>query len=236
MLKNSKIMKKIAFTLLLLFFTVSITSKLTAQNLRFGLKASPSLAWLKPDAEGYQSEGLRMGFSYGLLTEFLLAEQYSFATGAHITYLGGKLSYPAQQTTNGNTYVGEKERTYRLQNIEIPLSLKMKTREIGYNTYFAIFGFGNSINLRARADDEFSSQDSNFSTNDQDIKSEIPFLRVSLILGLGVEHSLGGNTALIGGLTFNNGFTNVLKGENPVNNRKQNAKANFIELSFGVLF
>jgi hypothetical protein len=56
-------------------------------------------------------------------------------------------------------------------------------------------------------------------------------------MGLGVEYSLGGNTSIAGGLTFNNGFTNILKGDNPANNnRKHNAKANFIELSVGLLF
>lgn len=221
-------MKKTALVLVLTIIALIGHQNLFASDLRLGLKASPSLAWFKPDTDGYNSEGIRLGFSYGLITEFALAEHYSFATGAHVTYLGGKLSYP---WIEGNDLV-ENTRTYRLQNLEIPLTIKMKTREIGYNTYFALFGFGSSLNLTAKANDKFTTHE----RSSVDIKSEIPFLRVSLIMGLGVEYSLGGNTSISAGLTFNNGFTNILKGENPVNNRKQNAKANFIELSVGLLF
>jgi hypothetical protein len=225
-------MKKTALVLVLTIIALVGNQNLFASDIRLGLKASPSLAWFKPDTDGYNSEGIRPGFSYGLITEFALAEHYSFATGAHVTYLGGKLSYP---WIEGNDS-GEKTRTYRLQNLEIPLTIKMKTREIGYNTYFALFGFGSSLNLSAKANDKFITQNTSIEQSSVDIKSDIPFLRVSLIMGLGVEYSLGGNTSISAGLTFNNGFTNILKGENPVNNRKQNAKANFLELSVGLLF
>ena len=61
-------------------------------------------------------------------------------------------------------------------------------------------------------------------------------LRGSLIVGVGVEYSVGGRTALVGGLTFNNGFTNVLKGTNDAVGRKPSAINNFLELTLGVMF
>ena len=166
-----------------------------------------------------------------------MAEQYGVASGIKINHMGGKLSFPVDEIADGVAYQ-QKERVYKLQYLEIPLTLKMKTREIGYNTYFGVFGFGAGINIRSKADDKFTNTQTNssFTRNDIDIKSEIPFFRASMILGLGVEHSLGGNTSLLGGLTFNNGFTNTLKGTNMVNNKKQNARANYIELTIGVLF
>jgi hypothetical protein len=227
-------MKKSTLALITLLIVLVVPGNLYAQDFRLGLKASPTITWLKPDTEQYSSEGIRLGFTYGLLTEFLLAEHYSFLTGAQINYIGGKLSYPdIRENTEG-----QNERTYNLQYLEIPLTLKMKTREIGYNTYFALFGFGPSVNLRARASDTFAYGTEDVTRNEEriDIKSDIPFFRVSLIVGIGMEYSLGGNTAVVTGLTFNNGFTNVLKGENPITNRSQNAKANFLEITFGILF
>jgi len=226
-------MKKTIFVLLFSFFVLCVSQPTQGSNIRLGLKASPLVAWFKPDTDNYDPEGLRLGFSYGLKTEFQLAEHYSFATGINISYFGGKLSYPWIYENN----TGVMERTYRLQNLEIPLTFKMKTREIGYNTYFGVFGIGNSVNLRSRSNDKFSSTNTTIERSDVDIKQDISFLRVALIVGLGFEHSLGGNTALTGGITFNNGFTNILRGSNPANNnRENNAKANYLEVSFGVLF
>ena len=224
-------MKKIALVFAVIISVGLISGSSKAQGVRMGLTASPSIAWFKPETADYESEGVRLGFSYGVVAEFFLAEHYSFATGMNITYLGGKLSFPTEEEFGGTTY-NQKERVYKLQNLEIPLTLKMKTREIGYNTYFGVFGFGNSINLKATGEDIYHDS----TRPDMDIKSDIPFFRVSMILGMGVEYSLGGNTALVGGVTFNNGFTNILKGENPLSGRKQNARANYIELSLGVLF
>lgn len=225
-------MKKIAFILLIAFAFVCQT-EVMSQSFRLGLKGSPSLAWFKSETDNYDSEGVRLGFSYGLLSEFILAEQYTFATGINVTYFGGKLSYQ-----DADVDLPMVERTYRLQNLEVPLTLKMKTREIGYNTYFAKFGFGGSVNLTAKANDKYyNPANSNTDHKDGiDIKGETPLFRVSMILGLGLEHSLGGTTALIGGITFNNGFTNILKGKDALSDRNKQARANYVELSIGVLF
>jgi hypothetical protein len=230
-------MKKIALSFVLILTVTALSAQsMDIQTFRLGLKASPSLAWLKPNTEDYEREGLRLGFSYGLLAEFLMAEQYGFATGVHISYMGGKLSFPIEEVVD-NQIFREKERLYKLQHLEIPFTLKMKTREIGYNTYYAKFGFGGAINIKSTADDRFYAQDgSSFSRNDIDIKNEIPLMRVSMILGAGTEYSLGGNTSLVGGITFNNGFTNILKGEDSLSQRKKNARANYLEITLGILF
>ena len=230
-------MKKIALSFVLILTVSALSAQsMDIQTFRLGLKASPSLAWMRPDTEDYAREGIRLGFSYGLLAEFLLAEQYGFATGIHVSYFGGKLSFPIEEVVDNQLY-REKERIYRLQNLEIPFTLKMKTREVGYNTYYAQFGFGGSINLKSTADDMFYAQDgSSISRNDINIYEEVPMLRVSMILGAGTEYSLGGNTSLVGGVTFNNGFTNILKGEDSLSDRKKYARANYLEVTIGVLF
>ncbi len=230
-------MKKIAL-ILLIAFAFTAKTEVSSQSFRLGLKGSPSLAWFKSETDNYDSEGVRLGFSYGLISEFVLAEQYTFATGINVTYFGGKLSFPVGEQNNPEVDLPMVERTYRLQNLEVPLTLKMKTREIGYNTYFAKFGFGGSVNLTARANDEYynPANSNTEKADDIDIKGDTPLFRVSMILGLGLEHSLGGTTALIGGITFNNGFTNILKGKDFAGLRNQQARANYLELSIGVLF
>ncbi len=199
---------------------------------RFGLKASPSIAWLRPETRGYESEGIRIGLSYGIVGEYSLGEFYALAGGLQISSFGGSLSY---QHVNEEGQEGFLERVYRLRYLEIPVALKMHTQEIGYLTYYGKFGFSPGMNIRARGDDTFRPGEEP-DQEDVDIKSDVTFFRLALVIGVGAEYSLGGRTALVGGLTFNNGFTNVLSGRNQVTNAKHSAVSNYLELTLGVMF
>ncbi len=256
-------MKKISIILtgfLILFFVASSGFAQNTKKFRFGLKGCPTLTWLKPDTKisdsqaaafaalgletkEYTSEGMIFGFSYGFIGEFTLADNYSFVTGIDITYNGGKLKYPHKQNINDTIPTfGTMNRKYVVKYIEIPIMLKMKTNEIGYITYFGQFGFGTSVNISAKAKDEYeykTTGDNETVTNeDVDIKNDIRFLKESLIIGLGIEYSLGGTTSVIAGINFNNGFTNILKGKNDIIKPEIEEKAisNYLEINIGILF
>lgn len=225
---------RLAFTLIVILFG-SVISK--AQGFRLGLTASPSIAWMNPKTDGFTSEGNRAGFSYGLLAEVLFSEQYGLASGLQISYLGGKLSYPVDETINNETF-NRLERTYRLQMIELPFALKMRSKEILGIQYFGKMGIGLGVVLKAEGDDRFSNAQgsSNLVQSEKNINDDIAFGRASLILGGGAEYQIGGNVSLVGGITFNNGFTNMLKNSNEVSGERNNARANYLEFSFGILF
>lgn len=208
-----------------------------AQGFRLGLTASPSLIWMNPKSDEFTSEGNRTGFSYGLITEYFFTEQYGFSSGLQISYLGGKLKYPTNEVIDEVSF-DELERTYRLQVIELPLALKMKSRDILGISYFGKFGFGLGVILKAVGDDSFSNSqnNSNVAQADKNINGDIAFGRVSLILGGGAEYEIGGGVSLVGGIGFNNGFTNILQKANEVTGERNNARSNFLELSLGVIF
>ncbi|MEE4177972.1 MAG: porin family protein [Bacteroides sp.] len=226
-------MKKILLSVILLALLAPAAFSLDPSGFRFGLKASPSIAWMRPEISNYTSDGLRIGFAYGFVGDIRLGDFYDFSTGISINMVGGKLVYPYQLSVTEQVNLS---RTYKLNYLEIPLTIKMHTQEIGYLTYYGRFGFGFGVNLRSRASDSYESSGDQITIEREDIKSETRLLRGSLIVGLGVEYSLGGRTALVGGLTFNNGFTNVLKGTNDVIGRKPSAINNFLELTFGIMF
>ena len=63
------------------------------------------------------------------------------------------------------------------------------------------------------------------------------FMRMALILGAGAEFNLGGSTRLFAGINFNNGFLNILTGNNSYDPATQNkAKANYLALELGIVF
>ncbi len=236
-LKNRDDMKKAVLAFLIVLMTWSF-GKINAQEykpFRFGLHASPSIAWVKPDVQEYESAGAKLGFSYGLLAEFNFSENYAFSTGLDISYFGGKLEYmdyPDVYFETEDTIAGDISSRYSLQYVQIPLMLKMSTNEIGYITYFANVGLGTAIRIGASVKDQYG----NNSRETDDISSDVAFFRESFIIGLGAEYSLGGNTSVIGTLNFNNGFTTTIKRENKLYNIQGNAIANYIELKVGVMF
>ncbi len=224
-------MKKFLLLLILVCFSYTGIYAQYDRPFRFGLLASPSIAWLKPETRDYHSEGNIIGFSYGLVGDFFLGEYYAISTGLNISHFGGKLSFLDNYPEHGAVDI---ERKYNLQYLEIPLTLKMQTPEFGYLTYFGRFGFAPGFNLKAKGWDEYVAGDR--ITREIDLKSRTPLIRAALIIGIGAEYSLGGRTSLLMGLTYNNGFTNNLKGRNNAMNVNPSATANFVQLNMGVMF
>lgn len=257
-LKRHKIMKKTT----VLFSLILISLGTFAQSsFQLGLRLAPNYSWISPDAENIDSEGNRFGFNYGIIGDFNIADNYAFSTGITLTNTGGKVSMPDVQevTSAGGTTefgYGNTVADIRLSNIEIPLTLKLKTNEIGYLKYFGQFGLGLSFNYDASADEDFTYITANdaeqtITNEDVDYGDEINLIRASLIVGLGAEYNLSGNTSFIFGLTFNNGFTNIFSEDtyqagangNALNNgaggqKDQDLKAinNYILVNLGILF
>lgn len=224
-------MKKLITLLMLTIFVVDANA-VTNNGLHFGLKAAPSLAWLRTDSKGLQSNGSKFGFTYGLITEFKFSDNYSFATGIDVTYRGGKTRTTEESLLN--TIVSDKSIT--LQYVEIPITLKLKTNEIGYLTYYLQAGLAPGINIRARNDVKSSTQVKTTgvvttyeSTND-DISSSINTLNLSMIIGGGVEYTLSGSTVLLAGIQFNNGFLDV------DDRTDYKVNSNYLALTIGILF
>lgn len=205
--------------LLLITGIILICSSLTKaqdQKFHFGLKVSPTMAWMKPDTKGVDSEGAKLGFSYGIITEFNFQENYAIASGVQVTYRGGKLSFP------NPLLPGRFESTYNIQYIELPITLKMKTNDLAGFRYFGQFGFVPGVNISAKAD--IPGED------DADIKDDIVPVNVAMLIALGTEYTISGSTVLMTSLEFNNGFIDILE----ANSAK--ARTNYIALNIGVLF
>ena len=228
-------MKKI----ILLGMIMTSSFALLAQDestVHFGLKAAPSFAWLKTDSKDYTANGSKFGFSYGLMTEFNFTKRYAFATGIDVAYRGGKLKsiFNIPNINGGDSAVFTSEQAMILQYVEIPLTLKLKTNEIGYLTYFLQVGVSPGVNIRAKADSKTTLQANGVTTSASedgiDIKDDINSFNLSMIIGGGVEYTLSGSTTLLVGVQFNNGFMDVADGDD------LKANSNYLALTVGILF
>jgi len=212
-------------------FLFSISGlKAQEKKVALGLSFSPTMNWMKTKSEGLSSDGSKFGFKYGLMADFNFGENYSFATGIFINNGGGKYNSIEGDTSSVSTVNYD----HKIQSVEIPLTLRMRTKEIGYLKYYGQFGFSPQIIINSTADIQSDGGDSR---NDIDMKDQVASFDLALVLGIGIEYNISGTTNLILGLSYHNGFIDMLKGSSYVSGDvEKNASSNQIALNLGVLF
>ena len=224
-MKNQSIFYK-ASIVIFLFFVANTTF---SQDLRLGFVASPQLSWINSDINKVKTDGNRFGFDFGLNADIFFAKNYAFATGLTINNIGGKLNYsdPVSLKTSDSVYnfAGGTTIAYKLQYIKLPMSIKLKTNQIGYFTYYGQFGLTPQILIGAKADV------SSYNISDVNIIDEINFFNLAYNVGGGLEYAVGGSTAITLGVIYTNGFLDVTK-----NNVKDKAVVNSVTFKLGVLF
>ena len=240
------------------------------KNFRFGLKVTPMINWMRPDVKGIEKNGSSLKFGYGLMLEFRLSKVIAFTTGIGGDYDGGKLSFKdsasyyvfedamitakaaaTKITANDTLKLAQyllKSRTYTINYINIPITLKMKSGDIGGITYYGLFGGDIGIRTKAKANDETSSikvpAGVSYDGKGVNITKDMGILRLNLNVSAGIEYNLSGSTSLVAGLNYRRGFFSATKAESDYLIKgksgsvpfKQSAPTDAIMLTVGVLF
>ncbi|HEX2395538.1 MAG TPA: porin family protein [Bacteroidales bacterium] len=219
-------MKKVSLVLIVLLNILFLSGQ---EGLRLGVNLDPLASWLTPKTNLIDKEGTRPGISGGLIVEYYFHPNYGIVTGLNIGSQGGSVIY--REAVNIKT--GDNESVnleagsgvvYTLSYITLPIGLKLKTNEIGYLTYFAQLGFNQQINIGSRASSTGNE------LNKDNVPKESNLLNMSYYFGGGAEYNIGGQTSIIAGLFFNNGFADVLS------NNDHKAVLNYLTIRVGVLF
>lgn len=233
-------MRRIFILLISAFFFTSSYSQI-----KMGIKGSPQLTWGSTDSKSITTGGTNVNISYGLVLDYFISENYSFGTELTIGTYRGSITPDSVYVTNRS--VGMKDLTYdyRMQYINIPFIIKMRTKEIGYMRYYAECGFGMSYRFKAKAD--ISSKAINISdvevndpdpadqlilknANNDDLSQKVNFIRTSIIFGAGIQYNVFGNTMLVAGLRYDNALNDF------TDESKWKTRLNFLALHLGVMF
>jgi len=195
---------------------------------KFSVHVDPQFAWFSSDDESTVPNGSIFHLQAGLQMDYFFAENYAFALGVSINNLGGNLLYndSTEFSSKGEPVqvVPGQDVKQNLQYIDIPIGLKLKTEELGYATFFFQLGFNPMININAKGTSDAASMDKD------DIRDNINLFCLGYHAGAGVEYKLGGNTAVIGGIRWTSGLTDV------TDNDRANVKMNAISVHLGILF
>ncbi len=221
---------------------------------RFGLNLSPSISWLNTDDGRISGDGSAFGIKLATQAEFFFAPNYAIETGIGFHFnTGGTLlsNYGGRFFTeslgentpynNGNApTAGNVRLDYSINYLEIPLALRLHTREFGFLRYYVqapIFTLG----IRTSAKGSISGGGIPGSEDNFNIDKEVSPIALSWGLGGGAEYEVGGGTVLVGGLQFSRLFTDVTKDNDygyVGRTQKSDPKAgiNSLTLRLGVLF
>jgi hypothetical protein len=207
-------------------------SGLMGQNIKFGVFADPLICWFSSDMKLTVNEGSRAGFNFGVTFNKYFDKNYSFSTGISLMNSGGNLHNTDTIVMVFNNYTtkvnpGEVV-SYRIQYINIPLGLKFESNQIGYVTFFTDIGLDPKFMIGGKVD--IPSQ----SISKETATKEINPFTMSYHIMAGINYSLGGNTAFVLGLGYENNFIDITK--DIENQPKDRIRQNIIRFRLGVNF
>lgn len=231
--------------------SLSIDSK----KFRFGVFVAPTMAWMRPttdktDDNQYAptNEGSKVGFTYGLMAEYNFAENYAIVTGLQVNMAGGKIN-SKYLGTEKTSVVTNSSFNYRLNYLEIPVALKLRTDPISGFRFFGQLGLTTGFNIAKKATynvDYLNDVGAALSSKGENekIKGTLAIAPVmfTMNIGAGAEYPLNDKLAAYAGIFFNNGFapdaTNPNKYTMPYNQsfKDGNTRLNNFALRLGLFF
>ncbi len=195
-----------------------------SQGYHLGLQLAPNVSMAEPRELSHAAIQSEAHFGYGFVFDAMFTEKYAIGTGVNVFYNGGITQHLAFQEGENGLSIEAVQLVQQQQYVEIPLTFKMRTNEIGHTTYFGQFGAGFGLNVRS----EGSQKTTSFATLDSlGSVTEVVFsqsaleaaeseqvsmadrtrlFRPSMIIGLGAERRLTGSTALVFALRYNVGL------------------------------
>lgn len=234
-------------TFIVLFLGLSYNANAQDQRFRIGMKLSGNMSWISPATKNIDRIGTSTGYSYGLMGDYNFQKYYALSAEILFTDIAGSVLHTDRlaysDSAAGVTSHSNVQYDYRMSYIQIPISVKFKTKEFGYWTYWAQFGTAPSFLTSARADisgktvpfDDPTDIRVNKSANDDfhydNFDDKVFVLRMPLIIGAGVEYSLAGNTALYAGLRMDQDFIDMFTAD-----KATIGKSKFASLNIGVFF
>jgi hypothetical protein len=207
----------------LFFVTILAISALTSHaQVRFGFRIAPDLSFSRiqssEDLYKIESNGTAVKLQLGPTFDFPFRENHYFSTGIYFN------TKQASITLTDKFDGSESKEAFALQYIQLPISLKLYTDEVGLDKK-VYFQFGTAIDFKTQG-----------VLDDNAILNAVKFADLSALLAVGMEYRLGVNTKLYGGLFYNRGLLDNVK-DSPISEQQAwRLNSDLFGLELGVTF
>lgn len=208
------------------------------QKISIGIHADPLISWFSTDIDSVRNDGARSGFNFGLTLNYFFGPNYAISTGINLISAGGRLVSKRESYINLShnkdlltAIVAANEATvYKVQYLAVPVGLKLQTNQIGYVTFFTDLGVDPKVVIGNKVDIG--------NIENQKASEEVKNFNISYHVIAGIEYAVGGNTAVVLGLGFDNSFADLTKDlENgPFNQFIDKVSHKMISVRLGVNF
>ena len=227
--QNNRQLNRIPLLLLILLL---LPGKIIAQKISFGVFADPVISWFSSDDKATVNKGARAGFNFGFTFNKYFAENYAFSTGLSLTSAGGKLANSDTILMTFNNFsqkvAPNQPVVYKIQYLNLPIGLKFKSNQIGYFTIFSDIGIDPKVVVGGKVDIP------SVPISGEVALKELNRFNLSYHIMAGIEYSLGGSTAMVLGLGYENNFLDVTK---DINNQPiDRITHNILKIRIGVNF
>jgi hypothetical protein len=206
-------MKKLLFSTLFLF-SVCIAEA----QVRFGFKAAPNISFNRIDAEAnnteFATDGVGLRFQLGPIFDFEFKENHYFSTG--LIFTSKRSAFIADSL--GTDY----NEDYSPQYLQVPLTLKLFTEEIGLDKKI-YFQFGGTVDFMTNSEGD-----------EENIVQSFKFIDLNSLLAVGLEYGIGINTKIFGGIVYQRGLLNTINRNTYGDNF--NLRNDFVGLEVGLIF
>ena len=188
------------------------------------------LNWIFTDYPDNNPGPVRIGGGAEFHVDYFFEPNFAFSSGIIWSLSGGNMIYsksvPISFVNGIDSLPAGTQLTYHLQFVEIPLGLKLVSREIGYSTFFADFGIDPMLRIRAVGDTSDNMH------NKVQINDELSRVNIGYHCEFGINYSLGNSMAVVLAIYYQNTFLDFTT---DLNKPHDNSRINLagIKLGFG---
>ncbi len=213
---------------------VSVTSRGISQDLTFSVHVDPVISWMGSNSSDYTNEGVRAGFSMGLDVLHYFNENIAASSGIGFLSAGGRQSAVEPHTMVFNNFtqvvVPGDEMKYNLKYINIPLGIRLQTRQVDYLSWFSDIGFDIRMLLKSTVDilaEEISNENA---------KNEVYGMNAGWHLYAGAEYELNMNFSVLAGIGYDQDFFDITKDLKDVYQAADKSGLRMFRFRFGIKF
>lgn len=212
-------------------------TKINLEQLKFGLKVSPAISWMNIIHNDAFAGGAALKFGLGVTANYEINEYLSAILAINYQNLGG---YMADSRSLNNPLANDYFKT-NYTAIDVPLGIKLKTREINRYNYYIQGGVATDFILSAK--EKIFNASGNGTLSSQDIMLDLTYpTLVGYFAGVGARYNVSSKFKLFAEVNYKNALTTVANGEKYITDNKhlytdpiQIIPAS-MEFSFGVEF